>query len=313
MKALGIRDILLVVSWYQKDVQATEILPKDYDGKDVMTLPDAKLIEVIEQAHRLGMKAVVFPILRLEIRKDKDWRGVLQPTDVEAWWKSYENFILHYAQLGAAHHIDMFSVGSELLSREPETEHWKTLIAKVRKIYSGPLIYSANWDHYQHPQFWNDLDYIGVTAYHEISKTKTPTLANLKLQWKKIRQDLITWKKKNVPQKKLVITEIGYPSTDGTSMYPWNYFLEGPADVEEQALCYRAFIDTWKKSSDLAGAYFWVWWGKGGKDDRSYTPRSKPAARYLKRWYTGEEKLVTTQKSAGSKTTLASEKPHPKE
>ncbi|MBL7684621.1 MAG: hypothetical protein JNK65_01135 [Deltaproteobacteria bacterium] len=88
MKELGVTHVQLVVSWYQKDVKATEIGPRDYDGGDIMTLPDAKLREVIDQAHSLGMAVMVFPILRLEIRVDKDWRGVIAPSDFEAWWKS---------------------------------------------------------------------------------------------------------------------------------------------------------------------------------------------------------------------------------
>jgi hypothetical protein len=284
MKKLGVDHVLLVVSWYQHDIHATQIDPRKYDGNDIMTLPDEKLKEVIDQAHSLDLKVLLFPILRLEIRNDKDWRGVIDPSNKEAWWKSYEKFVLHYAQISATQQVDLFSVGSELLSREKETEHWEKLIHKVREIYSGELIYSANWDHYESPKFWNSLDYIGITAYHEISKTKTPTLDELKKKWREIKKDLLTWKK-NYPDKKLIFTEIGYPSIDGASMYPWNYFLEGEVDLEEQALCYQAFVETWQKSKELAGVYFWVWWGEGGPKDNSYTPRGKPAVKYLKKWY----------------------------
>src|SRR4029453_309394 len=86
MKQWGATHVMLVVSWYQKDVRASEIKPRDYDGDDVMTLPDAKLKEVIRQAHSLGMKTLLFPILRLEVRVDKDWRGVIQPKNLDLWW-----------------------------------------------------------------------------------------------------------------------------------------------------------------------------------------------------------------------------------
>ncbi|MFO1519359.1 MAG: hypothetical protein U1F57_06840 [bacterium] len=284
MKEFGVTDILLIVSWYQHDIKSNEIIPREYDGKDILTLPDEKLKEVIDQAHSLGINAVVFPILRLEERGEKDWRGVIEPTDKEAWWKDYEKFILHYAEIAARENVKMFAVGSELLSREKETDHWLALIEKVRKIYPGKLIYSANWDHYAVPEFWGSLDYIGLTAYYELTKKKQPTLAELRQKWRQIKGELLEWKKK-YPDKKMIFTEIGYPSIDGGAQYPWNYFLEGAVDVEEQALCYRAFIDTWKRSKDLAGVYFWVWWGKGGGKDNSYTPRGKPAAKYLQDWY----------------------------
>ncbi len=284
LKALGVTHVLLVVSWYQKNVQSNEMGPREFDGNDILTLPDSKLEEVIDQAHSLGIKAVVFPILRLEERHDNDWRGVIKPQDINTWWAHYTNFVLHYARIAASKKVEIFSVGSELLSRENETQRWETLIAEVRKTFGGELIYSANWDHYEHPQFWKSLDWIGVTAYYEISKTKRPTFTQLVTSWKKIRSQLLAWKKK-YPKQRFVITEVGYPSIDGATMYPWNYFLEGRVDLREQALAYQAFIYTWKNTKQLAGAYFWAWWGDGGPKDNSYTPRGKPAERHLKAWY----------------------------
>ncbi|MBF0493172.1 MAG: hypothetical protein HQM15_10385 [Deltaproteobacteria bacterium] len=284
MKKLGVTHTLLIVSWYQKDIKANEIGPREYDGKDILTLSDDKLREVIHQAHEAGIEVTLFPILRLENRNGNDWRGVIAPENLELWWENYERFILHYAQIAAQEKAWSFSVGSELLSREKETEQWTKLIKKVRETFSGKLLYSGNWDHYQHPHFWKDLDYIGVTAYYEISKTKKPSLKMLTRNWRKIKRELLAWKKK-YPRQKLVITEVGYPSIDGSSMHPWNYFLEGKVDIKEQALCYRAFVNTWKNTKSLSGVYFWVWWGEGGKKDKSYSPRNKPAARYLKQWY----------------------------
>lgn len=284
MRALGITHILLVVSWYQNNIESNEIIPREYDGNDILTLPDPKLKEVISQAHSLGLKTVLFPILRIENRKEKDWRGVIKPKDIRLWWSNYDRFIQHYIDIAVSEKVEFFSIGSELLSREPELDQWKKIIGETRKKYSGKLLYSANWDHYQNIPFWNLLDFIGLTAYHELSKTREPTLKNLKHRWGHIRAELLHWKRK-YPKQKLVFTEIGYPSIDGTSMYPWNYYLKGKVDLNEQALCYRAFIETWKKTRQLGGVYFWVWWGKGGKEDHSYTPRDKPASLYIKRWY----------------------------
>ena len=61
----------------------------------------------------------------------------------------------------------MFSVGTELqipaLQREAD---WRQLIKDVRAVYSGKLIYSANWyEEYEGIKFWDALDAIGVQAY----------------------------------------------------------------------------------------------------------------------------------------------------
>lgn len=288
MKEMGVTHILLVFSWYQHDIKTNELRPLEYDGKnDIYTISDRKLKEVIQQATSIGMQTTLFPIIRLEVRNGNDWRGLIQPSDFNIWWQNYKNFILHYAKIAQEEKVAAYSVGSELLSREKDTDQWKDLIREVRKIYKGKLLYSANWDHYEHPEYWSDLDYVGVTMYHEISKTKNPTLKQLKTEWKKIKRAFLSWKKK-YPHQPLVFTEIGYPSVNGGSMYPWNYFLEGRADPKEQALAYQAFIQTWKKSPELAGVYVWVWWGKGGLKDKSYTVRNKPAGKLLEKWYKSE-------------------------
>lgn len=274
MKKIGVTHVLLVVSGFQKDIYSSEITPQ----------PNRRLREVIRQAHSLQMKIVLFPILHLEVRKGKDWRGVLQPSNLKRWWKSYENFLLYYAKIAQEENVHSLSVGSELLSREKEKDQWLALIQAVRKHYSGRLFYSANWDHFEVPEFWDALDQVGVNFYHELSQSNSPGLSELKQSLDKAKQKLLSWKKR-YPGKRLIITEVGYLSVDGTNRVPWNYFLEGKIDLEEQALCYRAFIEIWKNTPELSGAYFWIWWGKGGNEDRSYTPRGKPALDYLRGWY----------------------------
>lgn len=285
IKSLGITHVLLVVSWYQDSVTSEKIFPTVYDQKDNMTIPDAKLVEVIQQAHSLGLKVFLFPIIRLIERKSGEWRGVLKPNLLVNWFKSYESFILHYASMAEKYGVALLSVGSELGSLEKERDAWQKLIQKIRTTYHGKLIYSANWDHYQQVSFWDQLDYIGLTAYYELTKSNNPTLAELTTAWQKIKNDILFWQK-NFKQK-IIFTEIGYPSMDGTNRYPWNYFANSDIDLAEQALCYEAFIQNWSHIKELAGVYFWVWWGAGGPQDKSYTPYGKPAGGLLKTWYSG--------------------------
>jgi len=85
--------------------------------------------------------------------------------------------------------------------------------------------------------------------------------------------------------QKLIFTEVGYPSLDGGNVNPWNYFAKAQIDLEEQALCYRAFIEAWKGSPELAGVFWWVWFDPGGPKDPGFTPRGKPAENVLREWY----------------------------
>ncbi|MGE3854150.1 MAG: hypothetical protein AB7K09_20625, partial [Planctomycetota bacterium] len=83
----------------------------------------------------------------------------------------------------------------------------------------------------------------------------------------------------------LIISEIGYRSADGSVTRPWNYFLPGDVDMEEQRRGYEAFFRAWYDDDMLQGVYFYNWFGEGGPDDKNYTPRGKPAATVMQSWY----------------------------
>lgn len=283
LKQAGVNSILLTVSWYQYDIRADRIEARKPNGSDEFTTPDEELVQVIRQAHEAGLSVLLFPYLRFDTRAPKEWRGVLAPKNFAAWAQSYEHFILHYARLAQATGVEFFSVGSELGSLEDKTEFWSGIIRKVRHIYRGKLLYSANWDHYQHPTFWGELDYIAITAYHRLTRNEDASFEEIAQKWLEIRRHIEAYLKKQ--GKKLLITEVGYPSVDGAAVAPWNYLAKTPIDLAEQEHCYRAFIQAWTGVPELEGVYWWVWYGPGGATDNSYTPRGKPALNALKNWY----------------------------
>jgi hypothetical protein len=270
--------VSLVVMWRQHDIHANDIAPSDN------TIADDRLRAVIKDAHAHNLKVFLFPILEIEVRRALEWRGTLQPKDVNAWWASYENFIMHYAQLGADEKVELFAVGSELVSTEVWQDRWTHLIRQVRKtLPNGQLLYSANWDHFEQVTFWDLVDYVGVTAYNELTKSNDASEDELARAWADTRATLVQFSQK--VKKPLVITEIGYTSQDGAAVHPWDYTLHAKIDLEEQRRCYAAFVDAWSGEDALAGVYWWNWYGDGGDKDASYTPKGKPAEKVLHDWY----------------------------
>lgn len=286
MKEAGADHVELVLHWTQKDVRATELKPHPVD-----TIKDQRLLEAMNAAHERGLKVFLFPIIDVAERKAGEWRGTLKPDSWDKWWESYEAFILYYADLAEKGGAALFSVGSELVSTEEMCDiskggnRWPNLIRKVRKVFNGKLIYSANWDHYKPVCFWDKLDYIGMTAYYELTKTKEPKYEDLVASWKRFHGEIMEWKAKF--EQPLIITEIGYPAQDGTNMHPWDYTTSDPVDLEEQLMCYKAFREVWQNEKRLGGVYFWNWYEPGGPQDKSYTPRGKPAEKVLREWYGG--------------------------
>ena len=266
----------MVVAWTQADVAATRVVPGAV-GDDVVAA-------TLAAAAARGLRATVFPILQLDRVGPGQWRGTLAPADVDAWWSSYEAFIVHHADLAAAGGAAALVIGSELGSTEGWRDRWYHLISRVERRFQGALLYSANWDHYEHVSFWERLDAIGVTGYFELTGDRAAGVDALAAGWVAPRDALLAFAAaRGLP---LWLTEVGYPSVDGGAVAPWDYTRGGPVDVEEQRRAYAALARAWAGRA-LAGLFVWEWSGEGGPRDRGYTPRGKPAACVLSSWWHG--------------------------
>ena len=183
---LGANTVSLPVYWYQQDVTAHEIRPYAEAGFDSARYDDL-MRTAIRQAHGAGLGVLLMPVVQLEQTGKGKWRGALQPLSWDAWFDSYERFLLHYARLAEEEGVGLFSVGSELSSAEAHVAHWRALIESVRVTYSGELTYSANWDHYRQVAFWDEVDYLGTSAYYELTDEVPTTYAALHSGWRRIR------------------------------------------------------------------------------------------------------------------------------
>jgi hypothetical protein len=280
IRPLGVSHVSIVVSWSTPDIRSAQLGPK----LGTVT-PDNVLARLIRQTREAGFKVFLFPILDVVKRRMGEWRGTIQPPSWDAWWRSYERFILHYARIAAREQAEMFCVGSELVSTERMRDRWVDLIGRVREVYHGTLVYSANWDHYTPVSFWDRVDLMGLTGYYQIAGDKKATEAQMLSYWLEIRGRLVAWS--SAMKRPFFFTEIGYPSMDGGAEAPWNYTLSAPPDLEEQRRAYSAFARAWTGVRQLQGVFFWDWYGEGGPRCTRYTPRNKPAAEVIRRWFLG--------------------------
>jgi len=288
IKDHGASDVELVVRWSQTDVSAIEISPHSAESVD-----DELLTWVMDEARGRDLRVFLMPILDVDDRSMGRWRGTLAPLDWERWWWSYERFIMHYARIAAGHKASLFSVGSELLSTEQQSDRWRALIKGVRKVYPGQLTYSANWDHFEPVTFWDALDVVGITGYHELSTEASPSDDALLRGFAPFAHRLRSWAM--AEGRRYFFTEVGYPAQAHAAQRPWDYRVAGPADPMLQLRCYRALYKAFHDDPRLTGLYMWNWFGEGGPKDGSYTPRGKPAAKVLKHWYVGSRASAATR------------------
>ncbi len=276
--ALGADSISIAIPWVIPDVRATTMAPRAD-----MTPTDAALTSTIRKAHARGLSVMLMPFLYVGEMGEGEWRGTIAPDDWDAWFAAYDEFILHYAGLAGREGVEYYSVGSELCSTETMGDRWHALIDRVRAVYPGRVTYSANWDHRGSLAFADALDVLGMNAYFKLSDTPDASEEDLVRAWGPIRRDIEDWRQSF--GKRVLFTEVGYPSRTGASVNPWDYDAEGQPAPEEQARCYRAFRRIWEGDPGLEGVYFYLWWGEGGPADTGYTPRGKPAESVIRKWY----------------------------
>lgn len=252
------------------------------------------IVESIRLARESGLKIMLKP----QIWMHGHWIGDLDfenEEDWEKWETSYTDYILQMARISADHNVEIFCFGTELkIAIQKRTEFWKALIKEIRSIYSGKLTYSSNWDSYELVPFWDDLDYIGISAYFPLVDTKTPRPNELQRRWKPVKKLLQKFAKRN--SKKILFTEFGYMSLDGCAYKAWELEKKvGQTEINEiaQANALDALFHTFFGEEYWAGGFLWKWFpnGKGheGYPAKDYTPQGKLAETILKKWYGKED------------------------
>ena len=241
------------------------------------------MIGAIARAHQRGLQVLLFPIVWVETRSPGQWRGTLQPRNVDAWWRAYEHFIIHYARIAATTQAAWLSIGSELGSTETWRDRWFHLVGRLERIGRFKMLYSANWDHFSQVSFWRRIDAIGVNGYIPLTTDTNATEQTMTTAWAQAAANLTQLAKRT--NKPLILTEVGYLSRDGAAVAPWNYTQRAALDLEEQRRAYAAFSAIWLARHDLSGVIFWDWNGHGGIKDRGYTPRGKPAEAVVRRFF----------------------------
>ncbi len=285
--ATGANYLSLLVTWYQTDVQSKDIYRADN------TPSDQDLAYVIEYAHARGVKIMLKPQVDFSLDKEH-WRGQINfetEEDWRAWFSSYRTFILYYAKFAQEHGVEEFSVGTELVATTKRTADWRALIRAVRHEYTGLLTYSANHSGEEvQITFWNDLDFIGVNVFYHLTNYRTPTMEQVLEGWQlPVRQ--LTNLHNNFPDKPIIFTEVGYPSMDLASVWPWNWSRVAAVDYEEQAMLYDGLFQTWWYHPErewFRGMFIWNWLADPDQNvfvEIDYTPRGKPAEEILKRYY----------------------------
>lgn len=243
--------------------------------------------ELIRLAQANGLRVMLKP----HVWMHGHWIGDFNLTneaDWQAWERAYDRYIFTFAHLAARLDVPLFCIGTEYkLAVQARPQYWSALPDRIREVYSGELVYAANWDEYVSVPFWEKLDYIGVDGYFPLVHTPNPSLEQLAAAWVPVKRDL-----EEVAQqfgRPILFTEFGYQSADGAAGNHWEVKHDS-AFINEalQAKAYQALFSQLWQEPWFAGGFFWKWHFEERRHERraaDFTPQHKEAEQVILQWY----------------------------
>ena len=127
LSVLGTNTVALNVWWFQQTPSSTTIAEDDTRYSSTMS----SIQHAIDTIHSLGMNVLLKPMVDVD---DGTWRAQITPSNVNAWFASYTNFIDTFADLAQANKnngVTMLSVGCELNSMEQYTTQWNNVVPPI--------------------------------------------------------------------------------------------------------------------------------------------------------------------------------------
>lgn len=283
---LGANAIALVPYGFSSPSRLTEIRRA---GKSLFTESDQSLRVAVRQARSLGLTVLLKPQIWVSADVWPSDIDFAAEGDWERWFRSYEDWILPYALAAEELRVDLFCVGTELTQAALEyPDRFRKLIARIRRIYRGPLTYAANWhQEFEQVSFWDTLDLIGLNNYYPLAQSPLADEKALAMGAAEIASRVEAVAERE--GKRVVFTEVGFPSLGSAGLSASaGEKLEREPGLARQALLYRITFETYWSRPWFAGLYWWKWFSdpaNAGPGGDPWTPRGKPAEAVVSRWF----------------------------
>lgn len=267
--AVGATHVAIIVTAYQSNQSANRV---KIDSARSPTLEAVSIAMMKGKA--LGLRVVLKPHVDLD---DGTWRGRIDPSDPAEWFETYNQFLSPLASRAESVGAVQFVIGTELAGTLKYGVLWDETIRSVRSRFSGEIVYAASWDEASKVSFWQSVDFVGIDFYFPVTVRPNPGRFEILSGWQPWLERLQLLHDQT--GRKIILTEIGYPSIDGAGMNPYAYGGGQAVDLKEQADLYWAALQATSDLDWVAGMYWWNWNadGSGGPSNTDYTPAGKPA------------------------------------
>ena len=251
----------------------------DFQYKDFAhSQSDIDLKDAIDYIHAKGLKVQLRPMLEC---KDGIGRlGVWMMKDRERmpgrvcdyrtkWFRSMVERSVYYARIAERTKCELFCLDSELDKMVEENEKWKSVVAAVRKVYSGPVTschtlhtgavdfkkFLADKNHW-----FYDLDFLSISYYCQARK-RDEIGVDLSVDDMRERLSPALANMREIAEmygRPILMGECGCTSSQGGAAAPSGYVTK-VVDEVEQARYIEALFKTFKDEPWCLGFHWWKW------------------------------------------------------
>jgi hypothetical protein len=284
LRELGVTRISLTNFAFLESLTASRVFDMELRGGSERR---ADMLVDAQRARELGMEVMIKPHIWV---RGGAWHGQLAPDDWDQFWDEYTVFMLDNARMAQQAQAAWFVVGTELVTAVAQRpDRMRDLIAQVRAVFDGQLVYAANWDECERVEIWDAVDAIGVQMYAPIATvndTSPERLRTMAAEWlARYEAVAVTF------GKPLVLTEVGFVNRPGTAIEPhvWPEHVEDVDTVAgeaAQAQAYAAIIEVFGQSGHVQAMYWWKWYTNpdtADEGDVGFSPRGRTAEDVLRR------------------------------
>lgn len=315
LRGLGATWVSLTPFGFMESLHSDEVRPIfDHPAGET----DARVRAEIRAAHARGLAVQLKPHLWIQ---GGEWRARIDPGDDAAWTRwfdSYRAWLMHYAHLAAIERVEALVVGVELGSSVAQTpDRWRALIADVRRVFHGELLYAANWDAVDDVPFWDALDAIGVSFYAPLADEPGASCESMRARAGRALDRYRALSER--VGRPLVLTEVGYRAASDGAVRPheWPERAEVAVDERAQSQALAALLSAVASRSFVRGVFLWKWFTDPDTREEGpagFSPRGKRAEGVLRAAYApprerSSSEAATRREAAGSVASDKSARP----
>lgn len=239
IKALHANSVMVSFPFFVKSRKSSTVY------STVRTPSPADLAVFARMAMSQGLYVVLRPLM--DQGGITESRANWKPARPEAWFASYQKFLLPYAKMAQQVGIPEFYVGAEF-SRFQTLSNWNSLDKALHNAYKGKLMYANNGSGVHSGDGGNAVAR-SVDAYPDLRVSDSVKVGMLTRRWEAYDRRLPAHN---------ALSEVGISGVKGGWVKPWKHNWPHPRlDVTVQtrwfnAACHAAVAER------LAGIYFWA-------------------------------------------------------